>query len=309
MLRRSIYFFLIACSCLSGFGQGMNYQLFENIRLGSEASVVNSFIQDRQGMMWIGTDKGLFSYDGYSVQPHFTYGERNNSRIYCSIIVNENHLYLGSDNGLLIYNYHTDRYEDPGVTFPTDIRAMVCRDEMLWIGTLNGLYTYDLRSEQLQRIDRKKHGGLTHETVYSLIRSADDRIYIGTYDGLSCYLPEEGTFETIPLPGAIHKNNLFVNSLLEDSVRNCIWVGTEGNLFKYSPSSQKVEQLMFFHENSVKTLALDQKHNLLAGTDNGLYIYQAEGEFQHVVHDSRNSSSLSNNIVWSIFTDKEKTFG
>lgn len=25
-----------------------------------------------------------------------------------------------------------------------------------------------------------------------------------------------------------------------------------------------------------------------------------------MVHDSRNSSSLSNNIVWTIFTDKEK---
>src|SRR5690606_12295688 len=147
---------------------------------------------------------------------------------------------------------------------------------------------------------------LTHETIYSLIHSTDDRIYIGTYDGLSCYLPEKDTFEPISLPGAVNKSNLFVNSLLEDTVRNCIWIGTEGNLFRYDPSSKKVGQLTFFHENSVKTLALDQQQNLLAGTDNGLYIYQAGGEFQHVVHDSRNSSSLSNNIVWTIFTDKEK---
>jgi signal transduction histidine kinase/ligand-binding sensor domain-containing protein/DNA-binding response OmpR family regulator len=306
MLRRSIYLFLTICSYVPAFGQNINYQIFENIHLGSEASVVNSFIQDRQGMIWIGTDKGLFSYDGYSVQPHFSYGERSNSRIYCGMTVGENYLYLGSDNGLLIYNYHTDRYENPGITFPMDIRAMVCRDKVLWIGTLNGLYTYDFESERLERIDRTTHKGLTHETIYSLIHSADDRIYIGTYDGLSCYLPEKNTFETISLPGAVNKSNLFVNSLLEDTVRNCIWIGTEGNLFRYDPSSKKVGQLTFFHENSVKTLALDQQQNLLAGTDNGLYIYQAEGEFQHVVHDSRNSSSLSNNIVWTIFTDKEK---
>jgi len=245
------------------FGQNINYQIFENIHLGSEASVVNSFIQDRQGMIWIGTDKGLFSYDGYSVQPHFSYGGRNNSRIYCGITVGENYLYLGSDNGLLIYNYHTDRYENPGITFPMDIRAMVCRDKVLWIGTLNGLYTYDFESERLERINRTTHKGLTHETIYSLIHSTDDRIYIGTYDGLSCYLPEKNTFETISLPGAVNKSNLFVNSLLEDTVRNCIWIGTEGNLFRYDPSSKKVGQLTFFHENSVKTLALDQKQNLL----------------------------------------------
>ena len=45
-------------------------------------------------MIWIGTDKGVFSYDGYSVQPHFSYGERSNSRIYCGMTVGENYLYL-----------------------------------------------------------------------------------------------------------------------------------------------------------------------------------------------------------------------
>ncbi|MDD2608043.1 two-component regulator propeller domain-containing protein [Lascolabacillus sp.] len=253
----------------------------------------------------MGTDKGLFSYDGYSVHPHFSYGDRSNSWIYCGIIVGENYLYLGSDHGLLIYNYHTDRYEEPDVAFPTDIRAMVCRDQVLWIGTLHGLYTYNLLSKRLEKINRATHEGLTHETIYSLLHSSDDRVYIGTYDGLSCYQPEKDAFENVLLPSDAHKSNLFVNSLLQDTVRNCIWIGTEGNLLQYDLSTKKVERLPFFNENSVKTLALDQLQNLLAGTDNGLYIYDLEGGLQHVVHDSRNSSSLSNNIVWSIFTDKE----
>ena len=42
-------------------------------------------------MIWMGTDKGLFSYDGYSVHPHFSYGDRSNSWIYCGIIVGENY--------------------------------------------------------------------------------------------------------------------------------------------------------------------------------------------------------------------------
>jgi signal transduction histidine kinase/ligand-binding sensor domain-containing protein/DNA-binding response OmpR family regulator len=306
MSRQPISLFLAICFHVTVSGQHINYQTFENIRLSPDASVVNTFIQDRKGMIWVGTDKGLFSYDGYSAQPHFSYGERSNNHIYCGITVGANYLYLGSDNGLLIYNYHTDRYEDPGTAFPADIRAMVCRDSVLWIGTLGGLYTYDFRSERLKRIDRSAHKGLTHETIYSLIHSADDCIYIGTYDGLSRYLPEKDTFESIPLPGTVNKNNLFVNSLLEDTVRRCIWIGTEGNLFRYEPLSKKVEQLTFFHENSVKTLALDQQHNLLAGTDNGLYIYRPEGEISHLVHDSRNGASLSNNVVWTIFTDREQ---
>ena len=45
--------------------------------------VISCFLQDTQGLIWIGSDKGLFSYDGYSTQPHFIFGERSNTRIYC----------------------------------------------------------------------------------------------------------------------------------------------------------------------------------------------------------------------------------
>ena len=62
-----------------------------------------------------------------------------------------------------------------------------------------------------------------------------------------------------------------------------------------------------FHNNSIKSLALDGDGNLLAGTDNGLYVYQNDnGTLQHIVHDSRNIQSLTNNIIWNIFADQEQ---
>ena len=86
-------------------GQKSDYRLFDNISLGTEASVISCFLQDTQGLIWIGSNKGLFSYDGYSSQPHFTFGERSNTRIYCGTVVDSTYLYIGADNGLLIYNY------------------------------------------------------------------------------------------------------------------------------------------------------------------------------------------------------------
>lgn len=306
MLRRIIYASLILVLCIPGFAQKPNYQFFENINPGAEATVASCFIQDSQGVIWIGTDKGLFSYDGYSSQQHFAYGQFNNSRINCGVAIGKRHLYLGSDNGLLIYNYQTEKYEEPEIGFPKDIRALVLQKERLWIGTLNGLFTYHLGTHELRKMDRKTYPGLPHETIYSIIRTTNDQIFIGTYNGFCSYSVSTDTFTTIPLPSNIQKNNQFVNSLLEDSSRNCIWIGTEGNLFKYTPATDKIERIETFYENSVKALALDQNRNLLAGTDNGLYIYPSDGTLQHVVHDSRNTSSLSNNIIWSIFTDKEK---
>lgn len=80
----------------------------------------------------------------------------------------------------------------------------------------------------------------------------------------------------------------------------------EGHLFRYTPQTGNMQPIEAFHNNSVKSLALDGEGNLLAGTDNGLYIYgNADGSLQHIVHDSRNIQSLTNNIIWNIFTDQE----
>lgn len=99
---------------------------------------------------------------------------------------------------------------------------------------------------------------------------------------------------------------MFVNSLLEDTARQCIWIGMEGYLFQYNPTTGEMKAIEVFHNNSIKSLALDGDENLLAGTDNGLYVYQNDKEpLQHIIHDSRNIQSLTNNIIWNIFSDQE----
>jgi len=306
MSDRLFYIILLLSISIPFWAQRPNYQTFENIHLSAEASVVSFSTQDSQGVMWIGSDKGLYSYDGYTTQQHYTFGEKNSTRIYCGITVEDQYLYFGGDNGLLIYNYQADCYEELQVSFPGDIRALALQENDLWIGTLNGLYVYNMLSGDLRRINREENKGLPHETIYSLVLSADGRLYIGTYNGLCFYEKNEDKFQEIALPAHLYKSNQFVNVLLEDTLRNCIWIGTEGELFKYNPSNGDITCIDIFHDNSVKSLALDQYQNLLAGTDNGLFVYHEDFSLLHVTHDSRNSHSLSNNIIWHIFTDREK---
>ncbi len=303
-MRRIFFFcYLLLQSVMmsSVFGQKSDYHLFDNISLGTEASIIGCFLQDTQGMVWIGSNKGLFSYDGYSVQPHFAFGDASNTRIYCGTVAHNTYLYLGADNGLLVYNYRTDTYENARVKFPKDIRTLVLQDSVLWLGTLNGLYTYMPSTGKLSNVT----AGLPHQTVYSIIRTSDNSIYIGTYNGCCRYVPGKKRFELISLPVSLGRNNQFVNSLLEDKKRRCIWIGTEGSLYKYDPIRKKAESIEGFHDNSVKSLALDGNGQLLVGTDNGFYVYCEGEELQHIVHDSRNIQSLANNIIWTIFPDKE----
>lgn len=287
------------------------YNEFHNITLTpAGAFIANCFVQDSQGLMWFGTDKGLFSYNGYTVKPHLitTLPNANiiQSRINCGIMYDTRYMWLGSDNGVLIYDTHTDLYTENPTEFPTDIRSLCKRGSELWIGTLNGLYMYDTTRNKLENLSKRKNSGIPHNTIYSILHTSKDEFYVGTYNGLCFQDRSTGLFRNIELPTPISKNNLLVNALLEDTIRNCIWIGTEGFLFNYDPAGKLIERIPVFDDNSVKSLSLDINGNLFIGTDNGLYIYQPEKEeVRHIVHDSRFENSLINNIIWSIFIDKD----
>ncbi len=288
-------------------GQNTDYHNFENIIFNSESSVANFIMQDSQEVIWIGSNIGLYSYDGYSLQAHYSHEDNTGVRIHCGQQVSKDLLYLGTDNGILIYNLKTDSYETSDIQFPSNIRALLLDGNKLWIGSLNGLYAYDIVKNSLSDFSIQNNPGLPHQAVYSIIHSADGNLYIGTYNGLCRYLTATNTFENIELPSYKARSNQFVNSLLEDSLRNCIWIGTEGYLYKYDSSLKSVEQLKLFKGNSIKSLALDKNNKLLLATDNGLFVYDDNSDFvQHIVHDSRDANSLSNNIVWNIFVDREK---
>jgi ligand-binding sensor domain-containing protein len=295
---------IFALAGLCGYGQKADYRIFDNIAVSAEALGVNCFTQDYSGLLWIGSHKGLYSYDGFSAQPHIS--EETNTRIYCLLVLDENRLCFGTDNGVFFYNYKSDSYEKSSTAFPVDVRTVLICDSSLWIGSLNGLFRYNIHSGKIEKQYTRKNPGIPHKTIYSIIKYGDS-LYIGTYNGLCRYLSKTDTFERIELPRDFGRSNQFINCLLEDTLRQCIWIGMEGALLKYFPTTGRTESLSFFRNNSVKSLSLDRDKNLLAGTDNGLYIYsEQDGSVQHIVHDSRNDKSLANNIVWGIFFDREQ---
>lgn len=294
---------------LPSFGQPDSYRAFDNIFLNSEASRVNCFVQDKQGLIWFGSNKGLFSYNGYTVQHHFyPFSEidyQATPMINCGTQTDATHLYFGTDDGVLIFNIESYSFEKSPVSFPSDVRSMALSGKYLWIGSLNGLYRYDLTTKQLQHF--LENAETPNRATFSILQSKQKTIYFGTYNGLFFLSPGSTVLKKMNLPVLFAQNNLMVGTLLEDSIHKCIWIGTEGNLFKLNPTTGAVKRISAFNNNSLKTLALDQDQNLLVGTDNGLYIYNIVTErVKHVVHDSRDGKSLTNNIIWNIFVDKKK---
>lgn len=301
--------FLLFFSQIEARSLNESYADFDNFHLSSDASMVYCFIQDQLGVLWLGSDKGLYSYDGYNTIAHLFVPEKSgiqtNTKINCGIMLDQYRLCLGTDAGILFFNTKTDAYEKTNVKFPSDVRSLTLSGKFLWIGSLYGLYRYDTNTKRLENITALRGIQIPNKTIYSILKSKSAGLFIGTYNGLS-YSDNDGrSFHEIKLPVSTAKSSLLVNSLLEDDRRKCIWIGTEGYLFSYSLQTQQVRLVPALTGNSIKSLALDFDGNLLAGTDNGLYAYQDETGFvKRIIHDSRSEKSLTNNIIWSILVDR-----
>lgn len=301
----TFFLFLLQVCFVLMKAQDAGYRVFDNINPGTGASSINCILQDHQGLIWVGSNKGLYSYDGYHFQAHYAFDEKSNTQIYCGVEVGGHLLYLGADNGVLIYNLHTDTYEKSAIEFPRDVRAMQLQNNQLWLGTLNGLFRLNLNNNQLTQYSAEKYPNLPHRAIYAIEAAPDNDLYIGTYNGLCRYSNNNDDFQTITLPFTAKKSNQFINSLLNDTIRHCLWVGMEGGLLRYDPANNIILPVAELDQQSVKSLALDGHGNLLVGTDNGLYVHQENRPIQHVMHDSRNATSLTNNIIWTVFADRD----
>lgn len=270
---------------------------WKNVTVEGRKTAVFTMFVDSRGLMWLGTNNGLCFYDGVMTHP---VGEEAlfGSQIY-SIVEKDDRLYLGSNNGLMVYEYGSGRVSDSHGATPKEIRTLLLTDDNLLIGGLNGIFSLNLKSDQISDISR----GLPHRSVYSLMRDSRGILYAGTYGGLARWDSRDGCFKSIKVRiGQKDVGPFFANCILESDDREHIYVGAEGSLFSYLPSSDRWEKVAQVESNNIKSLCNGEEGHLLIGTDNGVFDLSAVG-FRHFRHDSRQELSLADNEIWCIMAD------
>lgn len=271
--------------------------LWKNISVdGRKMTVFTTFI-DSRGMMWIGCNGGLYSYDGFDTYPVDDY-DLVNSQIY-AVVERDGRLFIGSNNGVVVYDLTTCRASRPKGDFPSEIRTMVADDSFLWIGSLTGVFRYKFSNGNLEAVNE----GLPHRSVYALMYDNLGVLYAGTYNGLAWFDGRKGRFETVDIHSSAPHRNLFINSLAQDSDDGSIWIGTEEGLLRYENDNKTVSEIEPLRGQIIKTLAAGPRNQLVIGTDDGLFIRHSDGTLTRHIHDSRNTFSISDNDIWTVRVD------
>ena len=252
----------------------LHAQRFVNTTLDG-AQAVYAITQDTSGVVWLGTDNGLYSYDGYHDYRHFA------SHTFSHISINAlgfegSMLYLATGNGMLKFDTQKEIY--------ASAPAM----------ELDGGKGSKKVARELRVLDMKGRKDAFGNDVYAILHTQKG-LLVGSLAGLRL-----NQRQILLTPGA----QPLVNALAYDAKRHCYWIGTEGALYCADQALQNFSKIAALDGNSVKCLDEDQNGNLYIGTDNGLYRMAMNNSLEHFVHDSRNEATIPNNIVWSCYVDK-----
>lgn len=272
---------------------------WKNVSFNGHASAAHSMLMDSHGMIWIGTNYGLFFYDGISSHP-VDATALNGAQIY-AMVEYGNHIYLGTNHGLLLMDHLTGNVTKGGNDSIKEIRSLLLVDDTLWVGTLYGVFTVDMREGDTCDVTC----GLPHKSVYSILRDTRGIIYAGTFDGLAKWDSVREVFTPIKSYPSTHKpNNLFVNCMIESPDGTFLYVGCEGALYKYHIANDAWENIPEIEGNNIKSLTRVANGHVIIGTDNGIYD-AGNDTIRHYRHDSRYAYSLADNEIWCLLADSD----
>lgn len=271
-----------------------SWQDFDNLNSKTATLPVRCFVQDATGMMWLGTARGLYSYDGYDVRHYISEELSSHQIIKCCLIFQET-LFLGGENGILLFNLQTGKFSKPDVEFNETVSAFFLYKGEVWLGAESGIYIYNMEKDMLRPVDL--HGEEFPRHIQSL---AADRnyLYVGMTEGLGCYSFSTGNYEVLE-----KKDDLFVGAFCLDEPSGDLWIGTARSLLRMNLNTRKIEKVHDFYV--VKSL-VKSGSDMLIGTDNGLCIYDENDQVHYALHSSTNEASLASNVVSCIYQDKDE---
>ncbi len=335
--RRYLSFLLtfLAIGCLSVDATSPSPR-FERISIqqGLSQITVTAMLQDRKGLIWIGTQDGLNRYDGSDFFIFRHSASDPNSLIDNGITAlyedPEGYIWVGTIEGFCRFSPRRETFlhfptvsaKDP--SFQTGIIRAFCRDRdgFTWIGTgEKGLIRLNTRTGESRRFEHTpgKPGGLRNDQVYAILSDSGGKLWVGTGNGLSLWDPGGERFTHFveePGQGAGIVGN-FVKTLYEaPSKPGIIWAGTTTALNRFEPAKGTWKSYPFEPNRAggarygeISSIYEDHRRGLWIGTINGgLFRFNWDTEvFSVYNHVPGDPYSLSNSDIRCITADREGT--
>ena len=304
-------------------GNGLNlydYELdvFRSIYLENPVvpnETILDMVLDSEGSVWVTTrNSGLYkiSSDGE------TYRQENfleNTSLSGLHLDQNNYLWAGGYDGAvykLDFNTGSTSKILPELRVEGDVQAFFSAGEKLFIGTDIGMFLYNTKTKQLQKIDLDKTGGSPTRHVVTFLEADDSKVWVGTGSGL--FLFDVYALEVIrKIQYSVNETDGLSNNTIQSLLKNSedqILVGTANNLnlldfdnpyFKNLSKNKRGSHVL--NDNVIFSILKDGKDLWVGTSDGGLNLVREDSTY-YFTENQNDPFSISGNVVREICKDE-----
>lgn len=260
-------------------------------------NTVSCIVEDPSSeSLWIGTnDDGVNRYDrrtGRFEEYNAASGSLLSNNVKCILPDGRGHLWIGTHAGGLtrmdLPSRRTQHYQvNASIPINNSCYALLEEEGRLWVGTLNGLLTFDPVTGRFAHHPCTDYEPrLRSLPVTALFRDSQQRVWIGTQAGLYCWDPackrvlacELTTPEESLTPSRLREIVIFC--IMEDS-HHSIWVGTRQGLYRFDSGTTRFRRYAVadgLPNDVVYGIVEDELSRLWISTNDGLACFDIRKE-------------------------------
>lgn len=288
------------------------------------STVVTKILEDKNGILWIGTRNGLIAYD-QNFNTYYPYSnEESNpmslSHNSISDIIEDiaGSIWIGTNGGGVNAYHKTSnkfghyyRVETASNTISSNKIYGFEEDPggNLWLGTYEGgLSCFNRKLGVFSNFRSPQNN--THDNILCLYLDTENLLWFGSWGGgVNYYDLSKKTFGKQPFVNIPEKNSLCNNSVLciKEDNRGLLWIGTFNGLNTYDKKTQQFSKYSTadgLSNNTVQTLHFDDRDRLWIGTaGGGLNVMDLPSGSIKSYSEKNGNKGLSSSIVNCIYED------
>ncbi|MFZ4455056.1 MAG: hybrid sensor histidine kinase/response regulator transcription factor [Bacteroidales bacterium] len=280
---------------------------------------VKRVFQDKHGYVWLGTESGIYRYDGYklfAIKSNINHPNLLTSgNILCIAEDHEGNLWFGTDRGVNVIDQNNrvlNLFENQSIQ-ELRINSILCDKEgNVWIGSEKGLFVYNYNEKKIKSYcnNETNTNSLPGSNINYIFQDKDGIIWVALWEkGLCVYDKLHKNFKILPPLGK--KNNPF--SIIQDR-DGFVWVGTWiDGLFKIDTKKGKYNYQQFKHDsndpqsladNTVYSLVEDNKGKIWILSQLGLGVIPNKNKFTVEKYNIQAIFKEGSNFLNHLFKDQ-----
>lgn len=287
-MKHILYF---ALSVLLVWGSSLNHRLcaqsprlYANLQ-GLADTRINHVTFDSDNFLWVSTTLGLSRFDGqsftnYTNDPGNPFALRDNHVTFMHEAPDGSH-WVGASDGLYFFcrteNSFT-RYVPDWVDFTINITGIINHptrpNHLIMSSAGYGLWVFDTQSRTFDRDESIRITmQLQKRNITLLVTDKANHLWTFFHNGFRVIDLETPQI----IKGAItdqQENQMIVQSVVSDPLRNCVYLGTADGLYRAMLPEMKIEELDIdvLRGKNITALCLNPQAQLVVGTEGqGLY--------------------------------------